>query len=220
MFKKILVYVPFIILPLIITLIAIQYMPNVIPTHYGFNGQADQWGSKYETLITPILTIVFCAIIIPISIWANEKGKKQNKDNTKILTATNVGVVVLFNVITYVFLYTSYNKVANVGGSFAGRVPIIFVGVLFLVLGNYMPKAKSGMGVGIRTRATRADDEIWTKTQRVGGKSMVIFSLILISVAIMLPIYIAIVVLIVGGLISSLYPTMYANKLYKEKFGK
>ena len=145
MLKKILVYVQFIALPLIITLITIQYMPSVIPTHYGFNGQANQWGSKYETLITPILTIVLCAIIIPISIWANEKGKKQNKDNTKILTVANIGIVAIFNVITYVFLYTSYNKVANIGGGFAGRIPIIFVGILFLVLGNYMPKAKSGM---------------------------------------------------------------------------
>ncbi|MGL5068248.1 MAG: SdpI family protein [Sarcina sp.] len=151
---------------------------------------------------------------------ANEKGKKQNKDNTKILTVANIGIVAIFNVVTYVFLYTSYNKVVNIGGGFAGRIPIIFVGILFLVLGNYMPKAKSGMAVGIRTRATRSDDEIWTKTQRVGGKSMVIFSLIFIPIAIMLPEYISIVVLIVGMLIAAFYPVTYANKLYKEKFGK
>ncbi|WP_297520285.1 SdpI family protein [uncultured Clostridium sp.] len=220
MVKKNLVYVPFIVLPLIITLISLQYMPSIIPTHYGISGQADQWGSKYQILITPIITLVFCGIIIPILNWANEKGKQQNKDNSKIINVTAIGMVALFNILTYVFIYTSYNKVANIGGDFVGKIPLIVVGLIFLLMGNYMPKAKSGMGVGIRTKSTRSDSEIWTKTQRLGGKCMVIFGLLYIPIAVMLPIYIVTPILVIGVFIASIYPTIYAKKLYKEKFGK
>ncbi len=35
-------------LPLVITLMILPHLPNQIPAHYGFDGQVDRWGSKYE----------------------------------------------------------------------------------------------------------------------------------------------------------------------------
>lgn len=217
--KKNLLYIPFILLPLVITLIALQFMPSVIPTHYGVSGKVDSWGSKYQSLIMPALTIVFCGTFIPLMNYISKKSKKADKQSIKILIATNIGMVAIFNILTYVFLYTSMNKVENLGGNFAGRIPMIAVGVLFLVMGIFMPKAKKGTAIGVRTRATISDDEIWTKTQKVGGMSLVLFSVIYIPISIFLPFGISFIVFIVGVLIASIYPTVYANKLYKEKFG-
>lgn len=217
--KKNLLYIPFMLLPLIVTLIALQYMPSVIPTHYGINGKADSWGSKYQSLIMPVLTIVICGTFIPLMNYISKKSKNADKQSIKILTATNIGMIAIFNVLSYVFLYTAINKVENFGGSFSSRIPMIAVGILFLVMGIFMPKAKQGTGNGVRTRATRSDAEIWTKTQKIAGTSLVIFSLIYIPIAIFIPFSVSFVVFIVGVSISSIYPTVYANKLYKEKFG-
>ena len=35
-------------LPLVVTLIALPYLPEKIPAHYGFDNKVDRWGSKYE----------------------------------------------------------------------------------------------------------------------------------------------------------------------------
>ena len=54
-----LLYAVFQLLPLAMTLAALPYLPQQIPAHYGFGGQVDRWGSKYEALILPVIVIVF-----------------------------------------------------------------------------------------------------------------------------------------------------------------
>lgn len=217
--KKNLWYIPFILLPLIVTLTALQYMPSIIPTHYGFSGKADAWGSKYQSLIMPIITIVSCGIFIPLISYTAKKSKKADKQSIRILTATNIGMVVVFNVVSYAFLYITLNKIDDLGVSFLGKIPMIITGFLFLIIGIFIPKAKKGTAIGVRTRATRSDDEIWTKTQKVGGKALVIFSVCYIPISIILPLGMSFAIFMIGILIASMYPVIYANKLYKEKFG-
>ena len=57
---------------------------------------------------------------------------------------------------------------------YPGRLQIDFVvtaacGLLFVFLGNMMPKVKSNFFVGIRTPWTLSNTEVWNKTHRLGG---------------------------------------------------
>ena len=55
--RKILFWI-LMLLPMAVTLSALPFLPEQIPAHYGFGGQVDRWGRKYETLIFPASTIV------------------------------------------------------------------------------------------------------------------------------------------------------------------
>ena len=46
-------------LPLVASLIALKFLPDVIPAHYNIQNMVDRWGSKYEILILPVITIAF-----------------------------------------------------------------------------------------------------------------------------------------------------------------
>ncbi|MCB0026848.1 MAG: SdpI family protein, partial [Anaerolineales bacterium] len=50
-----------------------------------------------------------------------------------------------------------------------GRLVPISVGVLFVVIGNYLGKIRSNYMMGIRTPWTLASDLAWDKTHRLGG---------------------------------------------------
>jgi uncharacterized membrane protein len=43
------------------------------------------------------------------------------------------------------------------------------VGLLFIVLGNYLGKVRKNFFIGIRTPWTLASDEVWNRTHRLGG---------------------------------------------------
>ena len=45
-------------LPLIISMIALIFLPDLIPAHYNIKNEIDRWGSKYEILIIPIIIIL------------------------------------------------------------------------------------------------------------------------------------------------------------------
>lgn len=55
----------------------------------------------------------------------------------------------------------------------------IGVGMLFIVLGNYMPKIKPNYFIGIRTPWTLENEVVWQKTHRVGGKVFVIMGVLI-----------------------------------------
>ena len=44
-------------LPLPVTLISLVFLPDQIPAHYGLYYQVTRWGSKYETLIFPLMNL-------------------------------------------------------------------------------------------------------------------------------------------------------------------
>ena len=43
------------------------------------------------------------------------------------------------------------------------------IGLMFIVLGNYMGKVRKNFFIGIRTPWTLASDEVWNRTHRLGG---------------------------------------------------
>ena len=47
-----------IILPLAVTLIWLQFLPEQVPLHYDFAGNIDRWGSKWENLLIPGIVLV------------------------------------------------------------------------------------------------------------------------------------------------------------------
>lgn len=49
------------------------------------------------------------------------------------------------------------------------RYMMVGMGLLFMILGNYMTKVRSNFFVGIKTPWTLSSDEVWRKTHRVGG---------------------------------------------------
>jgi len=48
--------------------------------------------------------------------------------------------------------------------------PIILIGLLFTIIGNYMPSIKPNYFIGIRTPWTLENEMVWTKTHQLAGK--------------------------------------------------
>ena len=59
---------------------------------------------------------------------------------------------------------------------------MLLLGVMFIVIGNYLPTVKQNRTFGIRVPATFRNEEVWKKTHRFAGRAYVlggIFSMIM-----------------------------------------
>lgn len=141
--------------------------PDTIPVHYNAAGEIDRWGSKYEFLLFPILTLVMGLFM---GLVARHEGKKG--ENTNALVAAGVGVwsLVLFNAI-WLFFFWKTLAGTDLNGGEDLEIKGIFLLLLasFLPLGNQMPKARRNSLFGLRTKWSMADDVCWQKSQRLGG---------------------------------------------------
>ena len=81
--KKRIIYFALMFLPLLIAVIALPFLPEKIPAHYNFAGEIDRWGSKYETLIFPLVTIgmgLFMLWMAKISAKTGRRREEQRKN--------------------------------------------------------------------------------------------------------------------------------------------
>jgi len=56
----------------------------------------------------------------------------------------------------------------------------VLIGLLFIVMGNYLSKIKPNWFMGIRTPWTLSSEEVWNKTHRFGGKIFILGGLLMI----------------------------------------
>ena len=96
-------------LPLAVTFIALFFLPNEIPAHLGLNGAVDRYGSKFEALILPVVTIPFGYFLLAMGTWSAKNDTNKNNNNEKIAIITGCLALLVFNVLTFYFLYAGFN---------------------------------------------------------------------------------------------------------------
>lgn len=167
--KKIIYYV-LMFLPLAVTLLTLQYLPEQIPAHYGIDNQVNRWGSKYEALILPVIVVFFGIFMLAMAGYA-AKQEENGKNNEKVCITTGIFTLLLFNAMNGYFLYTSFNKVENLSSVSPDINQFLFgiLGVFMIVVGNIMPKVRMNSMIGLRTRWSMKNETTWKKASGLAG---------------------------------------------------
>lgn len=179
-------YVFLMLLPLILTLAALPHLPEEIPAHYGFSGQVDRWGNKYEALIFPVITICFGALMALIARLAAHQ-EKSGTNNLRTCVISGLLGLALFNAMNLFFLYTAFAQTENLNALALDIYQIMFLllGLTLLVLGNIMPKVRMNSLVGLRTKWSMKNEQVWKKCQRFGGISLMMTGILTILVSLL-----------------------------------
>lgn len=204
------------VLPLVASIIALLFLPELIPAHYNIENKVDRWGSKYEILILPVVTILFGQFLLLMCRIA-KKQEVQGNNNEKNGLIIGICSLLIFNIISGVMIYSDLSKAERL--SFASfefdQILFFFVGIVFIVIGNVMPKLKKNSVLGFRTKHSMKNNEIWKKCQRILGVTIMItgtliaiFSLIFHNIIL----YVLIAIIILLGLAVDL---IYSHKVAK-----
>jgi len=166
-------------LPLIITVIALPVLSDKIPAHYGLDGYVTRFGSKYEMLLIPMITIIFCFLWLFLEKHLM-KDSEKGPHNVRVIFWISLIVNLTFTALTAWFLHTAYveaESIKNVSVDYL-KIVAIALSINWIVIGNVLPKCKQNGLVGIRTPWTLASENNWYKTHRMGGKIALITGII------------------------------------------
>lgn len=163
------------LLPLPATALSLLFLPDQIPAHYGADNQVTRWGSKYETLLLPLLVILFGVFMRWISRLA-ARQEKTGSNNERICLLAGIFSLLLFDAMTGYFLYTAFHKVENLSAVPVDLSQLIFtlVGIALMAIGNVMPKVRMNAVMGLRTGWSMKNETTWKKSQRFGGISLMV----------------------------------------------
>lgn len=151
-----------ILLPIVFGLIFWNQLPEKIATHWGADGTPDGWSSRaFAVFALPI----FIFVIHWLCVLVTSKDPKNKDKNQKVQG------LVLF--ITPMISLLGNGLVYTTALGMPLRVEMImpvFFGLLFIVLGNYLPKCRQNYTIGIKISWTLNSEENWNATHRFAGK--------------------------------------------------
>lgn len=180
--KKIIVDI-LMILPLAATLLALLFLPEQIPAHYDFNNQVTRWGSKYESLIFPVFSILL-GIFMKGMARLSARQEENGRNNENVILITAMAVLVLYNGMTGYYLYTSFHKVEDLSAVPVDISQLLFgiLGAAMIITGNIMPKLRMNSMIGLRTKWSMKNETTWKKSQRFGGITFILAGIIILAV--------------------------------------
>ena len=186
-----------------------QHFPARVPIHWNVAGEVDGFGSRaFGAFLLPVILV---AIYFLFSVLSKiDPRKERYAEFAKVYSIIKTAIMfVLF----IVYIITALNSIGY-AVSVSFWIPFI-IGLLFVVIGNYFGKIRNNYFVGIRTPWTLANEEVWNKTHRLGGKLFVLGGLAMLIMGFMpvvlrLPLFIVIIIVI------AVLPMVYSYVLYKR----
>ncbi|MFN1836195.1 SdpI family protein [Balneola sp. MJW-20] len=150
-------------LPFIASAFIWEQVPETVPTHFNIHGEADDYGPKWMLLIMipGIAVLTYLLMVFLPSIDPKRKIESTQKPIAGIRMVITLFFIALYAVTVLIAMgkQVDINTFVTIG-----------IGLLFMILGNYMNSVKPNYFIGIRTPWTLEDPRVWKKTHRLGSK--------------------------------------------------
>lgn len=176
-------------------------LPTVMATHWGVNGEADGFSSRTFTVFgLPIILFVLNLVCFFIT-SLDTKNKHQNKKALNMIFFIMPIISIFASSVIYA---VAFGKTFDLSIAFP-----ILLGLLFIIMGNLMPKVRQNNTLGFKFKWTLQSEENWNATHRFGGKIMVLagflmlFTMLLPAAAMMITAFAIILVSLISVVIYS-----------------
>lgn len=197
-----------ILLPVAVGLLLWDRLPEQVPIHWNAAGEVDRWCSKATAVLgMPGFLVVIHWLCVLVT-GLDPKNKEKNAKAQSLVLWITPALGLLVNGMVYA---TALGREINVGM----LLPALS-GLLFLIIGNIMPKCSRNSTIGIKLPWTLHSDENWYATHRLAGRVWIVGSLGIIAAA-FLPAPASVWVMLGITLVMVLIPTFYSYWFYKNK---
>ena len=150
-----------ILLPILAGVVLWDQLPDPMPTHWNAAGEIDGWSSKPFAVFGLPWILVAAQWLCMLATGADPK-KKNHSDKMIHLVLWIIPVMsVVLHTITYL-------TALGYGVRMEVVMPVL-MGLIFAIIGNYLPKCKQNYTIGIKIPWTLNNEENWNKTHRFAG---------------------------------------------------
>lgn len=195
----------------IIASISYNYLPKLIPIHFDEAGNVDNYKDKIFIFLTPLI-ILFLIVVAEIAKNVDPKKSSYTKFSKQYYLTFFLVSLLMLVIELYTIAFSTNMKILNIN-----KIIPLCVGLLFTIIGNFMPKFKQNFYAGIRTSWTLSDEDVWFKTHRLGGKVWFVGG-ILMMITTILPLQLKTAAFGIIIILLALIPIVYSYIIYKKKF--
>ncbi len=148
-------------IPCLIGLLLWGRLPEQVPTHWNFYNEIDGWSHK-GMLVFGMPAFMTAMQLFILFMYQNDPKKKN-------ISKKLMGLMLWFiPAMTGVMVILSYGAALGVRINM-GMAVSVFIGLLMIGMGNYLPKSKQSYTMGVKLPWTLNSEENWNRTNRLAG---------------------------------------------------
>lgn len=205
---KLLISSLLILLPIAAGLLLWDRLPESVATHWGVDGAVDGYQPRLGAIVTgPLMILVIHWLCIFVTL-RDPKNKNQ--------TRKALGMVVWLAPATALVTSTMQYAYALDVDVDAQAFIMVGMGLMFALIGNYLPKCKHNYTLGIKVKWALESEENWNATHRLGGKLWVAGGFVMMGCA-LLPEKLGAVVMPLTLLVIAIVPMVYSYVYHKRQ---
>lgn len=196
------------LLPIPIGLLLWNRFPETMAVHFGITGEADGYASpNFAVFALPLLMLAFHWLCIFFT--ARDKGNQGRNQKMFHIVLWTIPIISNLSLLgLYAFaLDVEFSPVVWT---------VVPMGLLFALIGNYLPKTRMNSTMGIKVPWAYSSEENWNATHRFAGKVWVIGG-ILVALCGLLPHIWAVSAMIVFMVVLCVLPIVYSYRFYRKE---
>ncbi|HXG98270.1 MAG TPA: SdpI family protein [Gemmatimonadales bacterium] len=197
-------------LAVVVSIWAYPQLPPTIATHWNVGGTADGFSRRATAVVIMPLVIIGLTGLFNVLPKLDPRGANYAKFIDTYWLIANAVIL---------FILIGHGMIVATGLGYPVKVDRfmpIGIGLLFIVLGNYLTRVEPNWFIGIRTPWTLSSDTVWRKTHRTGGWLMVVGGFVL-AASVFLPQGAFPPLLVAAILIVAVIPVVQSYILWKRE---
>lgn len=162
---------------LLAAVLVYPHLPDKVPGHWNIHGQVDAYYPRsFGAFFAPLLTIAIYFLMLFTPVLDPRRDNYQRFSGA--YTFLRWSLVFFFALIYIATIMVSLGYPVNIA-----LMVKTLVAILFIIIGNYMGQFRHNYFVGIKTPWTLANEEVWQRTHRMGGRIWVLGGLLCLAMA-------------------------------------
>jgi len=161
----------------LVAILVYPHLPDQVPSHWNIRGEVDGYQDRFGgSFFIPLMTlgIYLLMLVVPIIDPRRDNYTRFRGAYTFLRWGMVLFMAILYGVAILSALGYGMEMDVVVKAMVAG---------LFIIIGNFMGQFRHNYFVGIKTPWTLANEEVWEKTHRMGGKLWVVCGLVCLAMA-------------------------------------
>ena len=195
------------LMPIISGVLLWNQLPKRIATHFGTDGTPNGWSHRGFVVFGLPLFLLLIHILCTVATLADPKKNNINEKLIKII----LWMIPVISIAAHLHIY-SYSLGYEIN---AETFMMGFIGLLFIIIGNYLPKCRQNYTMGIKLPWTLDDEENWNHTHRIAGYLWIICGFGILINAILNLEWLIVVLFFIMAFVPMIY-----SYLYYKKYGK
>ncbi|WP_273888324.1 SdpI family protein [Rubrobacter naiadicus] len=176
-------------LPLLVLVVAMfaagarawRLVPGRVAVHWDLSGRPDGYGGRFEGLF--LLPLITLGVYVLMRFLPRIDPLRESYE-----AFGGVYLVFRYAVVILLTLVYGFMLAWDLGYELSlSRAITVVLGMLFVVLGNFLGKVRPNWFVGIRTPWTLSSRRSWVRTHRLGGWLFVLAGLALMGMGLVYP---------------------------------